>query len=503
MIGLSLLFLLLVSPAWATVVTVGPSDCAAATVNTAIGTAVDGDTVELTCSGTVSWTATVVIPDTKGITLKGPGSYTNTTTESFPLTITSNQDPAIDVSVTSGNSLTRITGFKFTNSIASTKGIVYLEGCGTESYRIDNNRFDSVQLPHADLEGTITVTGRGAPTSCYSTGLIDSNHFYDASYTDGYAIFVAEFYRYPLDTVFDYAGGNAWSRSFSFGSSDFVFIENNYFQNVSQYTRHLIAGHNGAKYIFRYNTMDTDASGSPDLIDAHGWCLDNIGEGTRGGEIYQNTFDGANVGRDMVLRGGAWLVYDNTFLHAADMQLFEYRADSGICTQCAADGAIASHPSWDQCVPTDGSSYPLKQQIGADMDGNSSPSYFWNNLFSGSNQSPTVNDFSGAGSQANYIQLNRDYFVSTSKPAALASYSAYTYPHPLRGGGGSLAFFLRSLPWMEWLAAVGIAWHFRAALVAGVILISLGSMNAGMTLLTWTKQTTMTVTRTLVEKVKR
>src|SRR5690348_3230914 len=71
----------------AATVTVGPSDCSAATVNAAISasTTHDGDTVLLTCSGTINWASTgtaswsssgyaVSIPATKGITLMVQGA---------------------------------------------------------------------------------------------------------------------------------------------------------------------------------------------------------------------------------------------------------------------------------------------------------------------------------------------------------------------------------------------------------------------------------------------
>jgi hypothetical protein len=35
------------------------------------------------------------------------------------------------------------------------------------------------------------------------------------------------------------------------------------------------------------------------------------------------------------------------------------------------------------------------------------------------------------------VQEGRDYFVSATKPAALASYAPYACPHPLTGAKGS------------------------------------------------------------------
>jgi hypothetical protein len=185
-------------------------------------------------------------------------------------------------------------------------------------------------------------------------------------------------------------------------------------------------GIEGAKYVIRYNTFNTnkDNGGTQtEQIDAHGLCFcTSIGAGTRGGEIYSNILTGSEVGSTLMLRGGTWLVYDNTI--AAVMSLKEYRAYSS-CDQC--DTTCASDPDWIRCV-SDGTYYPLSQQI--------TGSYFWNNLSGGVNQSPSVDS---RGVQRTYLQANRDYFVSASKPAALASYSPYTYPHPLRGNDGGPA----------------------------------------------------------------
>ena len=71
--------------AGATIITVGPNDCSAAAVNSAIASANDGDTVRLTCTGSVTWTAEVSIPNTKGIILNGGGTNTPKGSANFPL----------------------------------------------------------------------------------------------------------------------------------------------------------------------------------------------------------------------------------------------------------------------------------------------------------------------------------------------------------------------------------------------------------------------------------
>src|SRR5439155_12229912 len=114
---------------------------------------------------------------------------------------------------------------------------------GNGGFRIDNNYFDQIQLPHADLEGTVTVGDIRGCSGCSPagviTGLIDNNTFHDTSYTDGYAIGLSEALAIPL-TTFPYWGGHAWNvggagRSLGWGSADFIFIEDNLFEDLARY----------------------------------------------------------------------------------------------------------------------------------------------------------------------------------------------------------------------------------------------------------------------------
>jgi hypothetical protein len=428
------LVLVLPVPAIPATITVGPSNCSAAAMNSAIAAAADGDTLQVTCTGTVTWDATVTVPPTKGLLLRGGGNNTPKTSATFPLTISSRADPLLLINCENNRALNRVTGFKFQNTIASTKGAVFVQGRGKGAtgigcFRLDNNYFDSIQLPHADLDGTVTVWA----STGVLTGLIDNNTFHDASYTDGYAISIEERWQFG-GSGWPFAGQNAWTRPLGWGTSDFIFIEDNLIENISQYTRHLIEAIQGAKYVVRYNTFNTNrdnAGTQSEQVEAHGFCFcQSIGHGTRGGEVYQNIFDGMQVANSVLLRGGTWLVYDNTWNKPPSgsfIFLREYRAGSAVMfNQC--DSTCPSAPAWANAV-TDALAYPMSEQIGADLNRNPSPSYFWNNQYQGVNQNPDVDR---AGVQSLFIVAGRDYFSSTSKPAALSSYTPYPYPHPLR-----------------------------------------------------------------------
>lgn len=416
--------------------TVGPNDCSAAAVNAAINAASDGDTVELTCTGTVDWNAKVIIPDTKGITLKVAGAYNNwkTGSSNFPLTISSNKDPIIEVNCENNKSLTRISGFKLRNTISSNYGAVYVQGRGTGTtglgaFRIDNNYFDQIHLPEANLEGTITVNA--STGELY--GVIDHNTLYDTSWTDGYGIALWESWKVG-GSSWSYAGNGSWIRNFTFGDANFVFIENNLFQNVNRYTRHYIEASTGARYVARYNKFDTnqDYSGNQtEQTEAHGLCIcESTGRGTRGGEIYNNEYTGSEIGVPIHIRGGWWLIYDNTFTangwRDTPISLRDYRTSAGSCDDCEAtcDGISG----WRACV-NNGSYYPLAEQI--------QNTYVWRNTLNGT---PTTASVPDDGVQLLYLQEGRDYWNVSSLADAKAhglsaGYAAYTYPHPLTVAG--------------------------------------------------------------------
>lgn len=410
--------------AWGATITVGPSDCSAAAVNQAIVAASDGDTVSLSCSGTVTWTATINVPNTKGIKLIGPGNNSPKTSASFPLIITSNQSPAIALVVGPQRSLYRISGFQFQGSGSGT--YLSITGVGTGqsglgAFRIDNNLFTG-------LHAQPVIWNKSSQGALY--GLIDSNTFRDNG-TDNLTIAFWEFYQPPPSLCW---GKDSWDRPFSFGSASFNFVEDNLFEQLTVYQRHYVEHEMGGRSVIRYNTFNAQFPGVPDYIDAHGDCLSNTnGRGSRGGEIYRNTFLGtsSSVGRDINLRGGQWLIYDNTFTTrgyaSSSIKFTEYRASTIDSRQCSSTSRCSDPPA---SVTNNPSFYPLRDQI--------QETFTWNNIFSSQNETPDVSDENYVPF---YIQANRDYWVSTSQPAALSSYVPYTYPHPLRGvtsGGPSV-----------------------------------------------------------------
>ena len=77
--------------------------------------------------------------------------------------------------------------------------------------------------------------------------------------------------------------------------------------------------------------------------------------------------------------------------------------------------------------------YPCFMQNGFSTGMVSSPSYQWNNTYTGSTSPPSPSPGTVVfGTYVTQIQANRDYFDATK-----SGYTPYVYPHPLQGSSGS------------------------------------------------------------------
>ncbi len=212
------------------------------------------------------------------------------------------------------------------------------------------------------------------------------------------------------------------------GKSDAIFIEDNTIEGTGSY--HGTVGHGAAHYVVRHNTF-IDASGSA-RIDAHGTGYPPFNCGTRLVEVYNNDFyftnpGGGNNDYGMDCRGGSQVVFNNTW----------HNFDNGLVI--FLDNGMDSLP------------YPQPMQP--------SGIWFWNNSFVnlgyGHESScpctdPTTQthccqvflaDFAQITDKTkDFVQLNREYFLrAPSQQLDGFTYTPYTYPHPLQGGGDTTA----------------------------------------------------------------
>jgi hypothetical protein len=337
-------------------------------------------------SGTCTWSEEVVVSG-KAITIKGAGIDST-------IIKTNCCYAAFEISGEGGtiNDLIRVTGFTFDgqnfgNAIEILDGNIF-------KFRIDHNKF----LNTGGDGYTIVIGNVGSDPKGHFKGVIDNNTFLNC------------FGDACIDVSNDDEG--AWNRDTTLGTDDATFVEDNTFTWDSCGSRdpseHIIAANYGARYVFRYNTIDSCSFNDGEhrvatLFDAHGYCAG--GEPNRGTvtwEIYNNTVDTDESWVGGWLRGGKGVFFDNTFsgLFTGDViTLTNYRSRED-CDWCQ-DGCCTQYPCTDQI----------------------NNAYFWGNTYESNPVLPVVMD---ENLVPTHIQLNKDYFTNS-----MPGYTPYTYPHPL------------------------------------------------------------------------
>ena len=144
------------------------------------------------------------------------------------------------------------------------------------------------------------------------------------------------------------AGDIDWDNPDMPGTEEAVFIEDCYIEN----SRHAISSENGARYVFRYNNIDTCYASGHQLdaaIDAHGYCFWRIGSVSY--EIYGNTLNSVQSYRGMYIRGGTGVIFNNTLTgnFVNPIHLHNYRS----CQDCTGNqvfpvSCTEGHPCQDQ-----------------------------------------------------------------------------------------------------------------------------------------------------------
>jgi hypothetical protein len=371
--------------------TVTALSCSQSDVQTAVNSAASHDTVRTPGPCSASWSSRVTIPSTKGIVVDGGG---NTTLTKYGFSLNQNSSAS-----------TRLTGFIFTNGVpaANDYAIVVDGSPSSMAGRIDHNSF-----PASTSNNTFIRIGGNQPF------LIDHNTFT----TNGT----------PNEIIHNTGMGASstagWADDVVPGSAGMVFIEDNTFTynasgNPAYYMgSSAVQSYYGARTVFRHNTlnmMQIDFHGTPGSI------------GARWAEVYENTFNTgvANAAQSnyVVIRGGSGVIWNNHH--------------TGVNCGDNSCGNIA-------IFEEDTGGYPQLYQPGRGRNQAYSPIYVWGN-------DPTL----PAGGDGNLVLLNRDVFVSASKPASMIrcqsvadggsssncastySYVPYPYPHPLQNAAAT------------------------------------------------------------------
>ncbi len=337
-----------------------------------------------------------------------PGGTCSWTSVTIPSTVGVTLNGGGNTTITSGslfiqqnsNAETRVTGFTFEGNGNCGSTAVEVTGTTTSfTARVDHNTFS----PSGG--GTTICTYGNSPV------LFDHNTFNILASMSGDEVI----HNFGLGASNSPSGSSpGWTDSVTPGGPAMVFLEDNTFNfptNIAYGGTSAIQSYYGARTVVRYNTIYNMQ------IDQHGTC----GEvWARWWEIYNNSFitgTGDNQYAYMDLRGGSGVIFNNTQTGPND-----------------GAGIIQLQDDCNTNYPDQG------EQVGRGINGWLSPTYIWGN---GASMTPT--------STSSNIELNRDYYVSSTQPSSLTrcelttdsgsasscsttyNYVPYTYPHPLQG----------------------------------------------------------------------
>jgi hypothetical protein len=103
-------------------------------------------------------------------------------------------------------------------------------------------------------------------------------------------------------------GDGSWAAPSNFGSQEFVFIEDNTFNDPNPVGKGAIDVFGGGRVVFRHNTAS--------FLASHGTESTGRRRGIRAFEIYDNTFTATQNSQytAIFIRGGTGVIHDNTFV---------------------------------------------------------------------------------------------------------------------------------------------------------------------------------------------
>jgi hypothetical protein len=245
--------------------------CSDASIDSAISSSSSGDIVRMS-SACSSFTASIVIPNTKGILFDGNGS-------------TFNSSSTIDVD---------------TNASISTRLTDFTMACSDGGLEIDSDLTDAkYRVDHVTLTGS---SHRCITTNGFGTGLFDHITIAELGSVD-------EFIHHEAggcgsDTSYSVCN---WDTALTPGSGDAIYTEDSTFTcpSCDAFAPAWQQSYYGARIVNRFNAY-TDVN-----IDNHG-TAGNVGG--RWWEVYNNSFaTGGNWdGAILNLRAGSGLVFSNT-----------------------------------------------------------------------------------------------------------------------------------------------------------------------------------------------
>jgi hypothetical protein len=296
--------------------TITANSCSQVDVVTALGSVSTDYTTVLIPAGTCTWGATAAFSSgnasvsatgavsyrpTFHVVIQGFGNPTGATTDGLNNPTGYNDQTIIQdnvngtgfgrmlhITTASGKSF-RMTGITFVTAsgqgVSSNGGVIGIDGA-SHSVRIDHNHF------------SWTIGPQGVAYNGTVQGVIDHNYSQSSKNVNQ-----IEVKGQGWNGLSESAGGDqSWADSSYFGTSQFMFVENNTFSG-----QHAFDCEMGGRIVFRYNTSIS----SP--LQTHGTGFDSRDRGCRAMEVYGNV-DGSGGGFAfwIMLESGSSLWWNNT-----------------------------------------------------------------------------------------------------------------------------------------------------------------------------------------------
>lgn len=470
--------------------TINASSCSSSDVQSALNQVSANGATVVVPSGSCTWTSAVSLSSSYSFTLQGQSTVATTNAQGNPGSFkdstliidgrSSGNTPVLSIVLKGSSSqVVRITGISLQGGPVVYNGDLLLSG-NTGQARLDHSHFIDLN----DLA-----------VSMYEpmTGVADHNLFDAGTNTVWNGIRV---YNMGGDGY----GDTPWTVGPGFGTSAFIFMENNTFNNGFMNDCEM-----GGAFVARYNTYNVTAANQNIGIQSHATGSQPRGRGCRAWEVYDNVIGGGG-GSIQYSAGfqtsGTGLWWGNTVSNSQHDIAFNSDRDSsteysqtmppngwGYCGSVHSGTASG----WDQNTNSGG--YACLDQIGRgqgdmlsgywpNVQDNShpgvytgswpnevlQPAYIWMESYSGASSLVIVNSPNGN------IQANRDYYApvspftgatgtgygtSSAMPSTCTTgvgywatdknefytctatntwtpyYSPYTYPHPLVGSSSS------------------------------------------------------------------
>ena len=326
--------------------TITAASCNASDVQKAFNSVTSSTTTVNIPSGTCHWSTQVTLTVPSGsttlsilgagsLTTPGGGDVTNIVDDY------ASNNQLLTLVTAGASSFFRFAGItiKGGSGVVKWSGIIGIQGF-SQNMRFDHNHLNTTTY-------SPLTNGQVIRTNGWVLGVMDHNTLDLNGTFNGIEI--------EHDAWNNHAFGNgAWADDTSLGSSQFLFIEDNTFNNTAPggYANDCF---NGGKFVWRYNTHNNTQLQTHPTVGAGGSAI----RGCRAWEIYQNTFSGGDVSFNLFfLSSGTGVMWGNTAAtgYAWGFSLHSMRKDNNDYKQTAppkgwgncGTAATGSGSNWDQ-----------------------------------------------------------------------------------------------------------------------------------------------------------